>query len=612
MVRRFWPLWAAYLAIWTVLMPVAIASQASQRWMAPAFEINQGYVFQAATVMAGILGAIFAVLTAMAVFSFLYSSRSVGAMASLPVRRSGLFWSAYLAGLACLLACHVLTFLLSLAAEAACGLLNPAGLLTWLGGSCMVLVFFYGFATLCAMLTGHILILPAVYFLLNLVVWVVEEMVRYLLGKILYGMVSTACVLTPLSPVVQLLSLTPESVRDGEGVLTGYAFGHWGLLAAYCAAGIGMTLLALALLRRRRMETAGDVVAVAPLKPVFKYCLAGGCALVLASILESILPAYAGGSALSAFLLMLLFLLLGGFVGYFAAEMLMKKTFRVFRASWQGYVVFAAAVLVLAFACERDLFGFERRVPEAAAVERVSLYGVVGYSELCEPENVARTLEIHRRVVEKKDLYERRAAEYDYENYETVRLSLSEWGADGRPLERRYTLYFTEAELSDPAGDYSALMALCNSREAILSRKQLSVPVEEKNIYAAGVSFWDGERDQYLELTAEEAYALYWDCILPDLEEQTLGRVWLVADQDYRDHACQAEIGIELHAAAVNVNGREEVGYTYFHTTPTSWSRRTNAWLAEHGVPLHTVGEYEAWLKTQDAAVERAAGVPRA
>ena len=33
--------------------------------------------------------------------------------------------------------------------------------------------------------------------------------------------------------------------------------------------------------------------------------------------------------------------------------------------------------------------------------------------------------------------------------------------------------------------------------------------------------------------------------------------------------------------------------YEYFDTNPTVDSRRTNAWLAQHGIPLHTHAEFQ-------------------
>ena len=54
-------------------------------------------------------------------------------------------------------------------------------------------------------------------------------------------------------------------------------------------------------------------------------------------------------------------------VGYFVAEMLLKKSFRVFKA-WKGAAAMTAVLLVLCLACLLDLFGVEGRVPDPSRV----------------------------------------------------------------------------------------------------------------------------------------------------------------------------------------------------------------------------------------------------
>ncbi len=68
-----------------------------------------------------------------------------------------------------------------------------------------------------------------------------------------------------------------------------------------------------------------------------------------------------------------------------------------------------------------------------------------------------------------------------------------------------------------------------------------------------------------LMLSREDAYELYTQCIVPDLQ--------------FSMNLCQI------------VNG-EVGGYGYFYTVPTVDSVRTNAWLTEHGVVLETLWDY--------------------
>ena len=55
-------------------------------------------------------------------------------------------------------------------------------------------------------------------------------------------------------------------------------------MAVYAAFGLVLAALALLLFRRRAMERAGDAVAFDVLKPLFRFCMALGCAIVLPAV----------------------------------------------------------------------------------------------------------------------------------------------------------------------------------------------------------------------------------------------------------------------------------------------------------------------------------------
>ena len=64
---------------------------------------------------------------------------------------------------------------------------------------------------------------------------------------------------------------------------------------------------------------------------------------------------------------------ISAFVGWYAAEMLMGKTTRVFFRGWKRLALLCAAILVFYAVGESDLLGYERRVPEAAEAARAEV-----------------------------------------------------------------------------------------------------------------------------------------------------------------------------------------------------------------------------------------------
>ncbi len=183
--KRFWPLWAGYLLIWILVMPLPLLRGLRYPGIS-AMEFRE-WVLNLARFGGEIMGAIFAVFSAMAVWSFLYAGRSASGMACLPVRREGQFFSALLAGFLPLAAGNLIVSLLTLPVCLAGGF-SPAVLGEFFCISVLMLLFFYGFATLCAQLTGNILILPVVYGILNFVAVAVDFLLHLVLGYFVYGM----------------------------------------------------------------------------------------------------------------------------------------------------------------------------------------------------------------------------------------------------------------------------------------------------------------------------------------------------------------------------------------------------------------------------------------
>jgi hypothetical protein len=320
------------------------------------------------------------------------------------------------------------------------------------------------------------------------------------------------------------------------------------------------------------MEAAGDFIAVKALKPVFKYCFAVGCGLVLTYVLWNALDG-AGRFAGTAMLLRILpTLLIGASLGYFISEMLIRKTLRVFKSAWRGFAVLTVSLAALTLACEMNAFGFETRLPDmnltAKAVVLLSGWDAV----LTSGQGIADVTALQSSIV--ADKAEHELAVTGGEG--TVTVSINYYDADDSIfMSRRYSI----AEVSADTGKLTAVM---NSPEAVDSRKTTGIPVTEDSISYATVGYYDTAAADFLELrlTPAEAYDLYISCILPDIEDGALGRVWLVRDDSYLDTVCAATIHIELMRREPDGDYTKE----YFDTTLTVGAERTAAWLKERGV----------------------------
>ena len=223
---RFWPIWSVYGACWLLAMPLNLlmlraedtyGSMPSPQYFA---DLEVLSMITPGSVIAAL---VFGILSAMAVFSYLYNSRSVGLFHALPVRREGLFLTNYLSGLSFMLLPSLVVFFCTLLAELAKGCLNIGALCMWLAMQVLLTLFFYSFAVFCAMFTGHILALPAFYGILSVLAVVMVQLVNEVLRAFVFGYryVDTLNTLgTWLSPVILFLEkLRVDRAWDTDGNL---------------------------------------------------------------------------------------------------------------------------------------------------------------------------------------------------------------------------------------------------------------------------------------------------------------------------------------------------------------------------------------------------------
>ena len=141
---------------------------------------------------------------------------------------------------------------------------------------------FYGLACFCGTLTGNVFVLPAVYVVLGCTARVFEGAVHALLHTLVYGFTNQQVVfswLSPLPTVLMTLNVTaqrtlPADPRAAESAPMTYSISGLRYLALLCAVGLLLGLLAVLILKKRHMESAGEIVAVPVLRPIFRIASA--------------------------------------------------------------------------------------------------------------------------------------------------------------------------------------------------------------------------------------------------------------------------------------------------------------------------------------------------
>ena len=511
--RRFWPLWTIHFAGWLLFLPVLtlmnnLGPNKSTNFI---FAICENAVF-ASSVVAFIM----AILAAMAVFSFMYSSRSTGLIASLPVRREAIFGSAWLGGVFAVLASNLvialLTFLFSLDATINTALAFKAAF-TWLGVYSMQFILFYGIASLTAVMTGSIAVLPILYIIFNFLAVGMESIIRLDFSCLIWGMSNGSfdCVLDFLSPLVYMVgSFVPDveyntpyvadtlgSLLDRECVAVTYS--HWLPTVIYCLVGLIFSAAALMVFRKRRMESAGDVVAVRCMHPVFKYGVTVCSALCGGLLLYTVLFALFESRSASVFI-MILSMIIFAFIGYFGAKMLLEKSFHVFRGSWVGFIVVCCLCAVFTLCCDLDVCGIGAYVPKEGSIKSITVYQTGSVED---PAIIENYRQLHEKIVSYKDEYEHIVYSDDTES-----IMFEYKLKNGRTVSREYTLPMDDENVE-------RYYELANTPNLLLERFSPSIPADEEHCSQAILYIGD---NQIIDLTPAQAIDFYRNALLPDIK----------------------------------------------------------------------------------------------
>ncbi len=301
----------------------------------------------------------FPLVAALAVFSYMHFPKNTAMIHSLPVNRGTLFVTNYLSGLFILAVPLLLNSLILIVTEAIVGIPNPAYAWIWLGTNIVMTLLLYNFAVFAGMFTGHMAAHAIFFYIFNFLAFFLKSVIEGILSNFLFGYVSNSSALTfeIWSPLYYLGTFF-RGFRNDEGNIA--------VLAGYLLAAVIFLVSSCFLYKKRHMEVATDVISFSFVKPVFKYSVAFCSAGLIGGIIVSILDA---SQNLGAYIISYL---IGGFIGYFAAEMLMRKTFRVFKA-YKGYLVFAVILSLFLCSIDFDLYGYERRLPQNSRVEVIGL-----------------------------------------------------------------------------------------------------------------------------------------------------------------------------------------------------------------------------------------------
>lgn len=609
---RYWPLWG-FASFVGFLAPAALlvrVIQSGETSVAP-LRVREIYYYLVADAVP-IVSIAYAILCAMAVWSYLYNARSVGMMHSLPIRREGLFLTNLLSGLAMMAIPYLVAGGLGTLLFACCGGFDAWGTLVTVLAVIGQSVTFFGLATFCAFLTGNIFALPVLYFLLNFLAPLGDWLCNLFARGFLFGFTAdysgTVDFLCPMVYLTQRLYVNSEyeTVRDSaleyQNRLTSVTLENAWLIAAYAAAGLVFLALAYLLYRRRESERAGDVVAVRVFRPVFRFGVAALSALLGGRLLYALLwESFQAGDTFTPVPLAIC-LIVAGLIGYYAASMLLAKSLRVFRGSAVGALCLVAACAAFCAGMRYDLFGIERRIPDQKEITQLEIYLARNTYYLTpedQPELLSGAQDLQRTLIAQKDLIR--------SNYETYRHGGSSSDPDastniryvytlknGATVERFYTVSFARSDLQT-SGSYANVMDSFVNSPAL---RQARLRWGDPEFHVESGSFDSQSTGDYFNLGTQECETLL-SAIARDAENGNWGRYdWFEDDGT----AYAMDLSFDFYRDLIDERGTHYQSYDSIYITVRPEMTETKQALLD--LNLATEQDFVTWQELNGITTE--------
>ena len=633
---RFWPLWGG-ASIIGALFPLAFLTILIRENalfgepMSDPLGVTAGY-YQIVAWIIPTLSLLYAALCALAAWGWLYNPRSVGMYHSLPVTRKGIFVTDFLSGMAMMLLPYAVTGGLAILVSAIVGSLEPVGLAVTILAVAGQSFFFFASATAVVFVTGNPFAFAALYFIFHFIAAGAEWLVTRLMTMFYFGVERYyQGVIEFLSPTMYLTRMldvdtTSRQIINAEGweesVLESVTLANGWLIAVYALAGAVLLAAAWALYRRRRSESAGEVVAVGWMKPIFRYGVAFCAAIAGGSLLYTLFcrDIFQTGTTAST-VPMAVCMAVAGVLGYYIASMLLAKSLQVFRGSAKGVLGTAVAAVAVCCLIAADPWGVEAWVPEAGELESVTarLYGVHGgaaVATLEDPAGIQKILDAQAAVIAERDALERIWGSGLHRS--TAQLHLTFRLKEGRSsaVYRCYDIPVSDGEQPEALRVLAALAADPAFQESsifgdvtVQGRKNL----REARLTGGYVdSLYNPETQSYegLDLTLEQAGALE-EAVRRDIQAGNFGRtIFLVSGEEYDQAAYNLHIQLN-YALELQDSGPNRDSYVQNETI----SIRLSTYCTETLKALEDLGVLNEGRKLlthaeQYALESREAGVP--
>lgn len=337
------------------------------------------------------------VILSLFLFRYLHVKQAADFMHSLPLTRSKLFYHFTGTGFIILIMPIVLNTAILLSLYSFTDLqqfIDVKDIFIWSGITILMNILLFTAATFVAMITGLTAVQGVMTYILLLLPAGMFMLVCFSLKNLLYGFPEDYFFnikIEQYSPLIKAVYLENKIFSALDVTLL-------------IAITLLLYVLSYVLYKTRKVEAVSLAIVYPVLRPIFKYGVAF-CFMLVGGMYFHEIYQEASWTVVGYFI--------GSFIGYYIAEMVLQKQWRVFR-QWKGYAGFAITLSLIGVFIQFDLFQYEKKVPDMKGIEKVhvsnSYYSLRDNPDslikdhfMDDPHTIKAALNLHKELVNNQD-----------------------------------------------------------------------------------------------------------------------------------------------------------------------------------------------------------------
>ena len=457
-ISRTWIAGLLYFILLLIILPVFFiintASFGEDDWYT-----QMGYTMEMRLYehMANVPTTVFAMIIAIVVtgitFWYLFNRRDSYMMHAFPVSRKSMYFTGILSSLTVTLTPVLLVSVIMTIAAAAQGAKGLSCIWYWAFLVAVSTLLFTAISIFSLMITGQLVTGVIFYFIFNFLYLMMEVAFRITASLLIYGLGSAMNginykIWTPFLYIQNNAKIVANVVMDDmyEHVI-GFEHELIGvpLMVGYGIFAIVLIILTYQLYRFKKLETVLDFIAVPFIKPIFSIGMSFFISMVAGAFIAGMVEAVTPLTYDARYTIAIASALIIGAIIYFATQMLIEKTLRVFCMKKAMHcAIYSLAALGVLLCMRLDVLGIENRVPKLEDVEwaGIQIEHTMVFTDEMEIEALRQ---LHQNfLTDKKEL---RNIEYNYPDVDGKSFTLRYKLKNGDIVIRDYPVINTESEL---------------------------------------------------------------------------------------------------------------------------------------------------------------------